>query len=293
MFHETHSKSLFVVLYSDVCVFEEHWKHLDIFQADIVTLMSFRDAALSFQMIEGPGSGRQFTARRRVRLGDATPNGRLRLDAVARYLQDVSNDDTRDADWSDPHWWVVRRTVIDVHQFPEYMQEIDLTTWCGGIGSHWAERRTRISAVDGTPLIDAASLWVHVDESTMQPSKVPADVVDILSASAGGRDVNARLLLRDKLFDESSTEMTPWHLRFADFDAVGHMNNAAYWVIVEEFLASHRDVRAPLRTIVEHVVQVEPGQEPARHVASSDADLELQLHVGTTMHAAMWCGLNP
>jgi len=255
--------------------------------------MSFRDAALSFQMIQGPGTGRQFTARRRVRLGDATPNGRLRLDAVARYLQDVANDDTRDADWSDPHWWVVRRTVIDVHQFPEYMQEIDLTTWCGGIGSHWAERRTRISAVDGTPLIDAASLWVHVDESTMQPSKVPADVVDILGASAGGRDVNARLLLRDKLFDESSVETTPWHLRFADFDAVGHMNNAAYWVIVEEFLAAHRDVRAPLRTIVEHVVQVEPGQEPARHVASGHADLELQLRVGATMHAAMWCGLNP
>ncbi len=255
--------------------------------------MSFRDAALSFQMIEGPGTGRQFTARRRVRLGDATPNGRLRLDAVARYLQDVANDDTRNADWSDPHWWVVRRTVIDVHTFPEYMQEIDLITWCGGIGSHWAERRTRISAVDGTPLIDAASLWVHVDETTLQPSKVPTDVVEILGASAGGRDVNARLLLRDKLFDESRIEITPWHLRFADFDAVGHMNNAAYWVIVEEFLASHPDVRAPLRTIVEHVVQVEPGQEPARHVASGRDDLELQLRVGATMHAAMWCGLNP
>jgi acyl-ACP thioesterase len=269
------------------------WKPLGQYQADIVTLMSFRDAALSFQMIEGPGAGRQFTARRRVRLGDATPNGRLRLDAVARYLQDVSNDDTRDADWSDPHWWVVRRTVIDVHQFPEYMQEIDLVTWCGGIGSHWAERRTRISAVDGTPLIDAASLWVHVDESTMQPSKVPADVVDILSASAGGRDVNARLLLREKLFDESSVELAPWPLRFADFDAVGHMNNAAYWVIAEEFLAAHRDVRAPLRAVVEHVVQVEPGQEPVRHIASGRNDLELQLRVGATMHAAMWCGLNP
>ena len=255
--------------------------------------MSFRDAALSFQMIEGPGTGRQFTARRRVRLGDATPNGRLRLDAVARYLQDVANDDTRDADWSDPHWWVVRRTVIDVHQFPEYMQEIDLTTWCGGVGSHWAERRTRISAVNGSPLIDAASLWVHVDEATLQPSKVPADILNLLGASAGGRDVNARLLLRDKLFDESNIVMTPWHLRFADFDAVGHMNNAAYWVIIEEFLATHRKVRAPLRTIVEHVVQVEPGQEPARHIASGHDDLELQLHVGATMHAAMWCGLNP
>jgi acyl-ACP thioesterase len=99
--------------------------------------------------------------------------------------------------------------------------------------------------------------------------------------------------LRDKLFDESNVEMAPWPLRFADFDAVGHMNNAAYWVIVEEFLAANRDVRAPLRSVVEHVVQVEPGQEPIRHVVSGNADLELQLRVGSTMHSAMWCGLNP
>jgi hypothetical protein len=85
--------------------------------------MSFRDQSVPFQMVDGPGPGRQFTTRRRVRLGDATPKGRLRLDAVARYLQDVANDDTRDADWSDPHWWVVRRTVIDVHEFNGILYE--------------------------------------------------------------------------------------------------------------------------------------------------------------------------
>ncbi|MFM9132658.1 MAG: hypothetical protein ACKORY_08070, partial [Actinomycetota bacterium] len=68
--------------------------------------MSFAPAARSFEMAGPTGTGRTFTARRRVRLGDATPKGRLRLDATARYLQDVSNDDTRDAEWSDPHWWV-------------------------------------------------------------------------------------------------------------------------------------------------------------------------------------------
>jgi acyl-ACP thioesterase len=256
--------------------------------------MSFREAALSFEMVQGPGSGRQFTARRRVRLGDATPNGRLRLDAVARYLQDVSNDDTRDSDWSDPHWWVVRRTVIDVHQFPKYLEEIDLTTWCGGLGSHWAERRTRISALDGTPLVDAAALWVHVDEETLQPSRVPADVVETLGESSGHRQVNARLLLRDKLFaTHGDSAQAEWPLRFSDFDAVGHMNNAAYWEIVEEHLAEHRDVRAPLRAIVEHVVQVEPGQSPIRHTAAHGSDLELQLRVGDTMHSAMWCGTTP
>lgn len=251
--------------------------------------MTFRPAGLSFEMVPRTGSGREFTTQRRVRLGDATPNGRLRLDAIARYLQDVSNDDTRDADWSDPHWWVVRRTVIDVLEFPTYLQEITLTTWCGGIGSHWAERRTQIRTVDGQVLVDAAALWVHVDKDTLQPSRVPDDVVGILTESADSRSIGARLLLRQKDLSPSILE-SPWVLRFSDFDAVGHMNNAAYWEIVEEFLADHRDVRAPLRAIVEHVVQIEQGQNPVRRAADDSDDFEVVLCVDDTVHAAMWCG---
>ena len=252
--------------------------------------MPFRDAALSFEMVPRTSVGREFSARRRVRLGDATPNGRLRLDALARYLQDVSNDDTRVSQWSDPHWWVVRRTVVDVHEFPRYMEEIDLVTWCGGLGSHWAERRTQVVALDGRVLIDAAALWVHIDEDTMQPSRVPEDVVATLMESSGGREIGARLLLRHKLFDAGSAVSTPWPLRFSDYDAVGHMNNAAYWEIVEEHLAVHRDLRAPLRAIVEHVIQVDPGQNPLRQSVLTESELDLELTENTTIHAAMWCG---
>jgi acyl-ACP thioesterase len=253
--------------------------------------MTFRQASLSFEMAPRAGHGREFTARRRVRLGDATPNGRLRLDSIARYLQDVSNDDTRDAQWSDPHWWVVRRTVIDVHDFPAYLEEIILTTWCGGLGSHWAERRTQITALDGRVLVDAAALWVHVDKESLQPSRVPDDVVELLSTSSGGRSVGARLLLRAKNFGTSHTIVPePWAMRFTDFDAVGHMNNAAYWEIVEEHLAAHRNLRAPLRGVVEHVIQIEEGQEPVRFSEQPSEDLALQLCVGDTVHAAMWCG---
>lgn len=257
---------------------------------DRVASMTFGDASANFEMVPPTGAGRSFTARRRVRLGDATPHGRLRLDAVARYLQDVSNDDTRDADWSDPHWWVVRRTVIDVHEFPAYLQEIDLTTWCGGLGSHWAERRTRMSSVDGNVLVDAASLWVHVDQHSLQPSRVPDDVVETLHQSANGRTVGARLLLKQKDFHASDATVAPWVLRFSDFDAVGHMNNAAYWEIIEEHLVDHRNLRAPLRGIIEHVVQVEPGQHPVRHSVVHNDELSVQLFVGETVHAAMWCG---
>ena len=43
-----------------------------------------------------PESGRRFSVVRKVRLGDVTPKGRLRLDAVARYLQDIATDDSLD-----------------------------------------------------------------------------------------------------------------------------------------------------------------------------------------------------
>jgi hypothetical protein len=50
-----------------------------------------------FEMVGPPSAGRTFAGRRRVRLGDCSPGGRLRLDAAARYVQDLSDDDTRDA----------------------------------------------------------------------------------------------------------------------------------------------------------------------------------------------------
>jgi acyl-ACP thioesterase len=41
-------------------------------------------------------------------------------------------------------------------------------------------------------------------------------------------------------------------------DAVGHMNNANYWIAAEEYLASHRELRAPMHVTVEHHLPIEP-----------------------------------
>ena len=112
-------------------------------------------------------AGRAFTATRRVRWGDVDRRGRLRLDGIARYLQDVSNDDTRDAALPDDGSWVVRRTEVVVRRTVRFHEELALATWCGGTGSRWAERR--VSVGDG---IDAASLWVYVDLASMVPKRL-------------------------------------------------------------------------------------------------------------------------
>jgi acyl-ACP thioesterase len=218
-----------------------------------------------------PG-GRVFTGRRRVRLGDASPGGRLRFDALARHLQDVSNDDTRDARLHDDGW-VVRRTTVDVRRFPMLGEEVELRTFCSGTGRRWAERRVAVAGVDGGA-VDAASLWVHVDTATGRPAPLSPHFYELYGSAAGGRTVTARLHHPDP---PSGPTARRWPTRFVDFDVVGHMNNAAYWCPVEEELARRRDLRAPLRAEVEFRAGIDPGDDVDVAVQDGEGDLRLWL----------------
>jgi acyl-ACP thioesterase len=180
----------------------------------------------------------------------------------------VANDDAVDGSYSDVHGWVVRRTEMWVYDFPVYMQDVELVTWCGGYGSHWAERRTSIVG-SAAGHIETAALWVHVDLATLKPSPLPADFVPIVHEASGGRKIRAQLTIGKELpsLDDSSAIREGWPARFADFDAVGHLNNASYWIAAEEYLSTRSDLRAPLHVTVEHHLSVEPGQliELVRH----------------------------
>ncbi len=207
-------------------------------------------------LVPVPTVGRVFRRSRRVRLGDASPGGRLRLDALARYLQDVSNDDTRDVALPDELAWVVRRTVIDVHRFPGFGEELELATFCGGIGPRWAERRVSVRGDQGGHA-EAATLWVHLDMASMRPKPLPPAFAVAFAEAAGGRTVRARLTHGDP--PTPAPPVRPWPVRFVDFDVLGHMNNAAYWAAVEEELARRRDLRAPVRCELEFRQPVERG----------------------------------
>ena len=177
-------------------------------------------------------SGRRFSTSRRVRLGDVTPSGRLRLDAVARYLQDVAFDDGEDAGVKGTERWILRRLAIDVTSLPRFTDMVDVTTWCSGAGARWAERTTTITGP--TAAIEAIAIWVYVDERG-RPSRLPPEFFEHWGTSAGDRKVSARLSHPDPPADAPVART--WPLRRTDFDIVGHVNNAAYWETVEELVA--------------------------------------------------------
>jgi acyl-ACP thioesterase len=177
-----------------------------------------------------PLTGRRYTTTRTIRLGDAGLDGTLRLDALARFLQDVAADDAAEVGLRSATW-VVRRTALDIAGRPRFGERIELTTSCGGLGSRWAERRT---IVDGpTSRIEAASLWVYLDEASGRPAALPRLFLEAYEEAAAGRTVSSRLTLPAPP-DDGSAERVAWPLRPTDFDVLGHVNNSVYWAMVED-----------------------------------------------------------
>ena len=185
-------------------------------------------------LVPRPAVGRIFTAQRRVRLGDVTPSGRLRVDAVARYLQDIARDDSADSGLPNPMAWVVRRTVIEVRSSPVFQEQVELATWCSGVGGRWAERRTSIAGDHGG-LVETATIWVHVDPDTGRPARLGPEFAALYAETAAGRKVDARL--GHDVEPPSAAVRRRWSWRATDFDVLAHVNNAAYAATVEEALA--------------------------------------------------------
>ena len=188
-----------------------------------------------------PAFGRVFTALRAVRSTDVTPGGRLRLDALARYLQDAAEDDLADAGWQEPHDWLVRRVTVSVRGYPVLGEPLRLSTFCSATGPRWAERTTTVTG-SGRDLMQARAVWVAVARSDGHPVPLGETFHRVYGAAAGGRRVSARLSLPGP--PPSPRPAGPaaphpgraWPLRATDFDTVGHVNNSVHWAAVEDVL---------------------------------------------------------
>lgn len=181
-----------------------------------------------------PERGRVFAIERRPGLGDCAPSGRVRLDAIARWLQDVAYLDIEDAGVADVAVWVVRRTRITVAPFPRFAEHLQLHTFCTGAGRMWAERRTVIvRAGESQPLAQAIALWVHLDPLSGEPTPLTAAEIEVYAESVSDWQLPVRLRHPRPTGREAST---PWRFRAVDCDLAGHINNVAYWSVLEEEL---------------------------------------------------------
>lgn len=215
-------------------------------------------------MVDPPPLGRVFSLMRRGLLGDCAPCGRVRLDAIARWLQDAAYSDVEDAGVEQAAYWVLRRTRIQVSRFPRFGERCEVKTFCSALGRMWAERRTTVaSAQDGIPLAETVALWVHLDPVRRLPSPITLRELEIYGATAAGRKVLARL--RHPRPDQAQFESV-WSFRRTDSDVADHVNNANYWSVLEEILLADRAEPVELAEVDAEIEFRTPAQPGLKHV---------------------------
>ena len=202
-----------------------------------------------------PTSARTFSESRRIRLSEMDAEGRLRLDSIARYLQDVAVDDVDETGWGAPeHLWVLRSIRMG--------------------GSDAVARRPRGGAHHVVQRVGDGG-GRQEDVAGRRPRRKGGARQRLDPPRAGRRAGPDRGLRRlcgigrrsDRLdatraaAPPSDARRRPWETRASDIDLFGHVNNAVYWQGVEGRLRDRGiDPRAPLVARLDYRHAVDLGE---------------------------------
>lgn len=244
-------------------------------------------------LVPQPDDVRAFTRERRAGVGEVGPSGRLRLDSIARWAQDVAWADVEDVGLRELTIWLVRRTRIRVRRFPQLDAGYALTTYVTGVGRMWAERRTDIvPSGEREPIVEVACIWVHIDPARLLPSPIHQIEMDTWTGPST-RPVKARLGHPGPPADVAER---PWRFREAETDIALHVNNAAYFTPFDEELmlagravddATSVDIEIEYRTPAQAGAKRVLQSGPMRWIASA-GDGPAEVHASAAL--ARWPG---
>jgi acyl-ACP thioesterase len=235
-------------------------------------------------LVPEPPTGRTFRVSYRVRLSDADATGRLRLDAIARYLQNAAIDDVAETNWGAPeHLWVLRAVRIDVRT--PFLEDgvVDVVTWGSSFSSLAAGRRWSLAG-DAGGAIEVDSTWIHLGPEA-RPARIGTGFEDYAEA-AQGRVTSTRLTLPVPGLDGNRVA---WPLRATDVDRMGHVNNATYWSAVEHrLLGREPDLRRPHRAQLDYRHPIDLGEPVEVAEETGDGRYGGAFVVRDTVKAVAW-----
>ncbi len=229
-------------------------------------------------LVAEPGRGRVFTRTIKPGIADADGAGRVRLDALARWLQDVAYLDLVDAGLEAEGVWILRRARLAIEGFPRFGETVELRTWCSGIGRFSAERRT--TALTSSGRVESVAVWAWLDDDSLRPRRFDPAFAELYSESADGRGASVRLGHPEP---PPGSESRTWKFRKSDLDVAGHVNNAVYLAVLEEWPIGEPD---RLELEIEYHGPAEAGEAKLL----GDGDRRWIVGVDDTVHASIKIG---
>ena len=212
---------------------------------------------------------------------DLDGNLHLRLDGIARYIQEVGSQNLVDAGESEDHpHRLVQRTVIDVIEPIEFPNDVSFSRWCSGLSSRWCTMRVDLVGSDGGR-IETQGFWIAINSTPLTPQRVSDPLIE---RDASTTDVH-RLTWRPWLqHPTDADESMPFPLRRSDIDVFEHVTKTAYWHAIHEAMALVPNVcTPPYRAVIEYRRPIKYGEDVTTQWTRHEADNRLGVHIALTV----------
>lgn len=235
-------------------------------------------------LVDFPDQGYVYQTGWRLATSDIDEHRRLRLDGVARYIQEVGAEHLADAGLAEVHpHWIVLRTVIDVLEPIEIPSEITFRRWCAGLSSRWCDMRVQLRG-DRGGRIETQGFWICMNKDTLTPSRLTDYCVERFGSTTDNHRLKWRPWVTEHV--QAGTD-TPFPLRRTDIDLFEHVNNTIYWHGVHEILAQFPELEHnPYRAVLEYRSPIKYGEPlTIRSERNGDA-VRLDFTVGEDVRAA-------
>jgi acyl-ACP thioesterase len=231
-----------------------------------------------------PDAGYVYRTSWPVATGDIDDQLHLRLDGVARYIQEVGAENLADTGEAEAHpHWIVNRTVIDVIEPIKWPSDVTFSRWCSALSIRWCTMRVDLVGSEGGR-IETEGFWIAINADTLTPSRVSDSLTEKFASTTNEHRLKWRKWLDDP--DVVDT-VTPFALRRTDIDFFQHVTNAAYWHAIHEVIAEHPDVcEAPYRAVVEYRKPIQFGEAVDIRSKRTGDEVHIALAVGDDVRAA-------
>jgi acyl-ACP thioesterase len=208
----------------------------------------------------------ELTLNTTVAYWDVDRDNLLGLPAVFKFLQEAA---IRHADQFDAgtramatrgESWVLNRMAAAIHRYPRYEEQIRILTWSSGIRAFKGYRDFRVYCGEEL-VISASSLWLYVNMLTKSLIRVPEDVASTFPSRPGEEFRPEWEKLRLAPPAGGSAPACRVSVRYSDFDGNGHVNNTAYFDILQTALARSGFPTRPGTVEAQFLKEISPAVE--------------------------------
>ena len=251
-------------------------------------MATHQDGPVDHRLAVLPESGYVYRTAWRVATGDIGGDLQLRLDSVARYIQEVGAENLVDAGEAEEHpHWLVQRTVVDVIEPITFPNDVSFSRWCSALSSRWCTMRVDLVGSDGGR-IETEGFWIAINAKTLTPQRVTDTLIERFASTTTVHRLKWQPWLQDPV---EPGEAMPFTLRRTDIDLFEHVTNTAYWHAIHEVVALVPEVcTPPYRAVVEYRRPIKYGEDVTvrwLHGAGTDPrEVHIALTVGDEVRAA-------